>query len=123
MFSYRFYIPSSQVNWNGGDFDTLQGYGINFVQGNSYNVFVMERGEDSYIANTGWVATHNPMAMKLQAIDLALAGIILNATTEGYQAFDVGRTFQVVHSITNQITSVMLTNNSDTCFFKLVKTK
>ena len=96
-------------------------------------------GAHAYADSNNWIAFHLPQPMKLNAIDLAMARIILNVTTEDYYVSDIGRTFQIVtctnlidaswttnstlYTITNELTSVSMTNNSDSCFFKLVETK
>ena len=98
-------------------------------------------GAHAYDDSNNWIAIPEPGTLSLFALGMGTlyARITLDVTTEDYNESDIGRTFQVAtctnlvdaswttnafsYSITNQITSVVLTNNSDTCFFKLVETK
>jgi hypothetical protein len=121
------YDSGNKVDWQKGS--TI----ANGINAETTNGFYKHADSNS------WIAFHTPQPMKLNAIDLAMARIILNVTTEDYYVSDIGRTFQIVtctnlvtvswttnstlHTITNEFTSVSMTNNSDCCFFKLVESE
>jgi hypothetical protein len=97
-------------------------------------------GGHVYDDSNSWVAINTPISIFSLELQNSITNTIdISVTTEDYYVSDIGRTFQIaictnlvdaswttnttIHTITNEFTSVSITNNSDTCFFKLVETK
>jgi hypothetical protein len=127
----------------GPDVYDAQGHAVEFGAGAGIanGIDARTTGGGHFQADSNeWIAINTPISIFSIELQNSITNTIdISVTTEDYYVSDIGRTFQIAtctnlvdaawttntfsYSITNQLTSVMLTNNSDTCFFKLVETK